>query len=364
VPLPPKWVRRLVLLPVVLVVTVLLLAVSPAILAVGLFSDLFVAFGRWRTTRLVLFAMVYLILELIGFVALLALWVASGFGIWQRRPVFVRANYGFMRWWLKLANVAARRLFRLKIWIEDRPEPTPGPILVFSRNAGPGNSLMLIGTIMIGYQRQPRIVMLSKLQWEPLFDVMLNRLPNRFIDHDPKNRERYIDAIADLATGLGDRDAFVLFPEGHDFTPKLRVRAIESLKRKGHHESAQRAEGMQQVLPPRHGGVMSAIGAAPDADVVLVAHTVLEDVGSFKDLWGRIPLERPILSRYWRIPPDQVPRERDELIGWLFDWWDRIDGWITERRAAVEAGEIHTGGDIQEEKMDLSRRGGADPWPW
>ena len=25
---------------------------------------------------------------------------------------------------------------------------------------------------------------------------------------------------------------------------------------------------------------------------------------------------------------EEVPRERDQLIEWLFEWWERIDGWI------------------------------------
>ena len=44
----------------------------------------------------------------------------------------------------------------------------------------------------------------------------------------------------------------------------------------------------------------------------LEAHTVLEDVGSVGDVWRRIPLEEPIDSRYWRIPPSEVPRDGGE----------------------------------------------------
>jgi hypothetical protein len=293
---------------------------------------------------------------LLGFVALFALWVASGVGWTIRSERMVDRHYGFMRWWLKGMNGAAVRLFRLKIWIEDRPKPRPGPILVFCRHAGPGNSLMLIGTLMIGYGRRPRIVMLAKLQWEPLFDVMLNRLPNRFIQHDPKHRDRYVEAIAGLASGLSERDAFVLFPEGHDFTPRLRLRAIAHLRRRGHHEDAEKAEDMARVLPPKRGGVMAAIGAAPGADVVFVAHTVLEDVGSFKDLWRRVPLDKPILARYWRISPEEIPPDQDELGRWLFDWWARIDDWIEDRR-------VLSGGYIAPPTPSTARRTRFPPGP-
>lgn len=332
-PLPPRLVRRLTLAPLALVLSLALLVLSPAFLLVAAIADVFGSRGRWQSFRLTSFVVAYLIYEALGFFALLGLWVASGFGWRIRSERMRRAHYGFMRWWLRGLNGAARRLFGLRIWIEDRPEPRPGPILVFSRHAGPGNSLMLIGTLMIGYHRSPRIVMLAKLQWEPLFDIMLNRLPNRFIQHDPKNRQRYLDAIADLARGLGDADAFVLFPEGRDFTPRLRLRAIDYLRGKGFHREAEKAEGMTKVLAPKHGGVRAAIDASPGADVVFVAHTVLEDIGSFKDLWRRVPLDRPILSRYWRVSAGEVPHEKEKLIEWLFDWWSRIDGWIEERRS-------------------------------
>ena len=88
---------------------------------------------------------------------------------------------------------------------------------------------------------------------------------------------------------------------------------------------------MEHVLPPRHNGVIAAIDSATDADIVLVAHSVLEDIGSFKDLWSRIPLEHPVHARYWRIPPSEVPHDRDEVIEWLYVWWERIDRWIEER---------------------------------
>ena len=335
-PLPPRPVRRLVLAPLALALTLVLLAISPVLLLLAAIADVFLP-GNWRTLRLVAFGVGYLVFELAGLVAMLAIWVASGFGLRMKTERWRDRNYAFMTWWLKGINGLARWLFRLRIWIEDRPTPRPGPILLFPRHAGPGNSLIVMGTLMIGYKRRPRIVMLAKLQWEPMFDTMLNRMPNRFIRHDPKRRDVYVNAIADLAKGLGDRDAFVLFPEGKDFTPRLRMRALEYLRTKGHERHALRAERMRRVLPPRHNGVLAAMNAAPDADVVLVAHSILEDLGTFKDLWRRIPLDRVVTGRYWRIPQREIPKDKDELIEWLYRWWETIDAWIEDRSSLAEA---------------------------
>jgi acyltransferase-like protein len=325
-----------VIAPLIFLLCIALVGLSPIILLAAATADLFLP-GNWRTLRLVAFLLAYLVLEAAGLIAMFALWIASGFGIAIRKPWMQEAHYGFMRTWLKTVNAAAKLIFRLKVHIEDRPVPRSGPILVFCRHAGPGNSMLLIGTILVGYRRHPRIVMLAKLQWEPLYDVMLNRLPNRFIKHDPKRRELYTNAITDLATGLGDQDAFVLFPEGKDFTPRVRKRAIEYLRGKGLDAAAERAERMEHVLPPRHGGVMAAMAGAPDADVVLVAHSVLEEVGTFKELWSRIPLEQPVVARYWRLAPSEVPKEQDEVIDWLYGWWETIDRWIADRERAAAA---------------------------
>jgi hypothetical protein len=116
----------------------------------------------------------------------------------------------------------------------------------------------------------------------------------------------------------------------------VRTRAIDYLRRKGHETSAERAEKLLYTLPPRHNGVLAAIESARDADVVLVAHSVLEDVGTLKELWGRIPFERAVTARYWRLASTEVPHDTDELIAFLYDWWERIDRWIAEREAAAK----------------------------
>ena len=329
--LPPKWIRRLVVAPLVFALCLALLALSPVFLLVAVIVDLFVR-GSWRTTRMIAFGAYYLAMEALGLLVMLGLWISFGFGARLKSEESIAAHFGFMTHWLARMYRAVSKLFGLRINIEERPEPRPGPLLVFCRHAGPGNSLMLVGTMMIAYNRRPRIVMLAKLQWDPLFDTMGNRLPNRFIKHDKKDSARYVAAIGDLADGLGDRDAFVLFPEGRDFTQRLRRRAIEFLTDKGFHRHAEKAEAMLNVLPPRHRGPIAAITRAPQADVAFVAHSVLEEIGSFKDLWRRIPLKDPIDARYWRIPPDEVPKTEDETIEWLYAWWERIDRWIDEHK--------------------------------
>ena len=111
---------------------------------------------------------------------------------------------------------------------------------------------------------------------------------------------------------------------------------------------------MANVLPPRHGGVMAAIANAPNADVVFVAHTLFEDVGSIGQLWQRIPLKEPVLARFWRIPVGDVPQATDELISWLYGWWSRIDAWISDKVTEVTEPEegLHMADDLPGDLAD------------
>ncbi len=85
--------------------------------------------------------------------------------------------------------------------------------------------------------------------------------------------------IADLARNLDDNDAFVIFPEGGNFTPKRRgARDHAAAPARACTGWPRRAERMKHVLAPRPGGLLAALAAAPEADVLLVAHTGMDHV--------------------------------------------------------------------------------------
>jgi hypothetical protein len=322
---PPLLVRRVVVAPFVLLLCLVLVALSPLVLTATLIVDV-VWRGGLGLTRLAAFAAVYVLGEATMIVALLLLWIVSAFGAFRLEA----AHYALLRGWLRVISAAAISLLGLRIQIVDAPEPRPGPLLVFGRHAGAGNSLMMIRTLMVRFRRRPRVVMLAFIQWDPVIDVVAHRLPSLFIEHDPEKSEYFVRKIGELASGLGDEDAFVLYPEGHDFTERLRMRIIASLNRRGLRAAAAKAESWEYVLPPRHKGPLAAILAAPNADVVLVAHTALEEIGSLRQLHNRLPLRRPIQAHYWRVPAADVPHEREALIAWLYGWWEKIDDWIAE----------------------------------
>jgi 1-acyl-sn-glycerol-3-phosphate acyltransferase len=336
--LPPVVVRRLVLAPLMIVATILAVTGLPVLLLVAAAASTVLP-GRWRPLRLVWMVLLYLVLESVALIALFALWVASGFGWHIRSPRFQRAHYKIVRWYLQVLFWECRRVLHIRVDVEG-PPPTSyvgRRLLILSRHAGPGDSFLVVHALVNWYDREPRIVLKDTLQWDPAIDVVLNRLPNRFIrpnrDKHSRNSDLVQDHVGELSRNLDENDAFVIFPEGGNFTEHRRKRAIDRLHRLGLIEEAERAEQLQHVMAPKPGGVLAALTNADDADVVFVAHTGVEHMVTVLDVWRELPMDTAIEMRWWLVPAADVPKDREARIDWLFDWWKQIDDWIAERRA-------------------------------
>ena len=325
--------RRVVLAPALIAFTVVLLTTVPIwLLVAALLSP--VVPGRLRPLRLLWLAIMHLVLESIMLVELFGLWIASGFGYFIRRPWFERVHYDIAQAYLVVFFREARRVLRLEIVTEGpTPDAFPGePLLVCSRHAGPGDSFTLMYALMHWYGREPRVVLKDTLAWDPAIGVILNRVPSRFISPNPKAGDDLETQIGELARNLDGNDAFVIFPEGGNFTPARRQRTIERLHKLGLEAMARRAENMQNVLAPRPGGLLAALDAAPDADIVLVAHTGLDHLLTIADVWRELPMDKQIIMRWWRVARNEIPEGREERIDWLFSRWEEIDRWIDEHR--------------------------------
>ena len=109
---------------------------------------------------------------------------------------------------------------------------------------------------------------------------------------------------------------------------RVRYKAVEL----GTVETVRLAEDMTHVLAPRPGGVLAALDAAPDADVLMVAHTGLDHLVTVSDLWRELPMDKQITMRWWQVSRDEIPEGRDERIEWLYGWWERVDAWVEENR--------------------------------
>ena len=291
--------------------------------------------GRWRLLRILWVVVVWVTAESLLLVVLFGWWLASGFGRRIRTPYWEGVHYDLVQGLMYVVFREARRVLALRIETDGpSPDAYPGnPLIVACRHAGPGDSFTLIHALMHWYHREPRVVLKDTLAWDPAIDVLLHRIPARFISPNPKEGAGVEDQIAELATGLDENDAFVIFPEGGNFTAGRRERGIERLHKLGMHRMADRAEAMTNVLAPRPGGFLAALEAAPDADVVLVAHTGMDHLLTVGDIWRELPMDKRLLMQWWQVPRDEIPQDREDQIEWLFAWWERIDLWIDEHRA-------------------------------
>ena len=343
----PTWVRRILLAPLVIVAALVMLVLTPLWLLVALALTSLVP-GRFRLPRVLWLVTVYLLWDAMLVIALFALWIASGFGYALRRPGFVTAHYRLGAWALRLLFWIFGGVLRLTITTTGSDDAAPAtgraafealfapgtPLVVASRHGGPGDSFILIHTLLNEVARRPRIVLKYTLQWDPAIDILLHRIPARFIvpsgfGAGRKGGGASVEAaLRDLATGLGPEDAFVIFPEGGQVSPKRRRSRIKRLRDAGREAMAERAEAMTHVMAPQPGGMNAALDASPDADVVFIAHTGLERLHTLRDIWRELPMDKGITMRAWRVPRSEIPDDLDARAAWLFDWFARIDGWI------------------------------------
>ena len=326
--LPPYAVRR----PLQLLGLALLVLLFPVLAGAAVLATLVRPRGL-RPLRALAFLAVYLALELAGLLAALGLWVLSGCGLLLSTQASRTRHYAVLNAVLATAVGAARALFRLRLvtdgagWspLDDGVPGSTNAMLVLCRHAGPGDSLLLVHTLLDrDHLRRPRIVLKDLLRWDPLVDVYLSRLPSSFLPPGG-DTEQQVGALAD---GLGAQDALLIFPEGGNTSPGRRRASVQRLRGKGLHAAADSAERMTHLLPPRPGGVLAALQAAPHADVVFVAHAGLDHLSGLRELWSGLPMDGEVRLRWDFVPAAEVPREEQALVDWLYVRWGQMDGWV------------------------------------
>jgi 1-acyl-sn-glycerol-3-phosphate acyltransferase len=174
--------RRLVVAPAVILLAVAAWVLLPLwLIVVAALAP--VLPGRWRLLRVLWVIVVWVTAESVLLVILLGWWVAAGFGRRIRTAYWQGVHYDLVQGLMYVVFREARRVLALRIET-DGPDPDafPGrPLIVACRHAGPGDSFTLIHALMHWYHREPRVVLKETLAWDPAVDVVMNRIPSRFV---------------------------------------------------------------------------------------------------------------------------------------------------------------------------------------
>jgi 1-acyl-sn-glycerol-3-phosphate acyltransferase len=312
-----------------------IIIVLAAVFSVGTIIGIVVAplSPRRRILRIAAFALNYCLAELVAI-------TAAGF-LWLRRAIpgrlgfasekdWIVANETLLAWALGWVLGAGKRCLGFQIVVVDSSDRTAlsgtDPVLVLARHGGPGDSFALVHLLLTRYHRGVRIVLKDILQLDPLIDLLLNRLGCCFLPSPSGGGGDLTERLAHMTRGLGPDEALLLFPEGANWTPDRRQRAIRRLRRESKFDAARAATLMTNVLPPRPGGVFACIDARPGLDVVVVAHAGLDKVVRARQAWDQLPLTTPMKVRAW--PTAEVPANQDDRLAWLTLEWAVVDQWV------------------------------------
>lgn len=328
-PLLRRLRRRVVTIPAVTLGFVLALAVAPVVFTGALLFDLLRLKRTLPTTRLFGFFLSFLFTETCGLVQLFGLWLLC----LGRHAQLARRTWPVQRRYVAMHFFFAKTLYDLRFEVEGDELTTPGPLLVFIRHSSIVDTLIPGVFLANSHLLELRYVLKKELLVDPCLDVAGHWLPNHFVARDGTDTAKELDAVAQLKAGLSASEGVLLYPEGTRFTATKRARALERLKDDA--VAFQRASRLVHLLPPRPGGALALLDAAPACDVLFVGHTGLEGFSDFKAIWSGDLVGRTVRIRFWREPAASIPATRDERLAWLQRHWERLDDWLTSTEPAA-----------------------------
>lgn len=324
--------RRVVTVPAVLSLALASVLLAPLWIPALALVDLLRPTRRAAALRAGAMLTVYLQCEAIGLAVAALLWLATPGRSAAARERFRRRNAALQGWWATALFGAAQRIYGMRLDVEGADEPSRGPLLLLARHASVADTLLPAVLVTAPHGIRLRYVLKRELLWDPCLDVVGQRLPNVFVRRGSEDSVREIAAVRELGRDLGPGEGVLIYPEGTRFDPSKRVRVLERLRASGDAQRALRAARLRHVLPPRRGGSLALLEAAPEADVVFCAHTGLEGAGTLADLWRGELVGAVVRVRFWRVPRGEIPADPSARGAWLDAWWERIDAWIGAKR--------------------------------
>ncbi len=324
-PLPPKPIRRLISLPLITLVIVLAVILTPVAVPLLALTDLA---QRNRQHRLVRFWFLVLSTALVEFGgAVLGNLALMRFG-WRRdHPGWFAGNEKAQFWWVThhLGNI--RRFAGVEIEVDNPEECSIGNAIVLAHHTSHIDALLPAYLFGPHGGRHVQYTLKHTLQWLPGMDLVAGNLPNVWVNRRPEPGSPMFVEMEDLASTTDSETVTVIFPEGTFHTPERLQQGADRVA-KNRPDLEPMVRGLKHCLPIRPGGVMALLRGAPDADIVIVGHAGLEYFGFVGEMVRNIPSSRPWTVHIWRFPRSEVPTSDEEALTWLTERWVEMDDWI------------------------------------
>jgi 1-acyl-sn-glycerol-3-phosphate acyltransferase len=305
---------------------------TPVALVVLAVSDVLRGRVHCPSSRLYLVVVQYLLNDTVEILAAGPLWIAAGFARRLHGATSIARHEALQCWSLRTLSRRASQLLGFRLVVHGGDLLDAGPVIVLSHHRHVADSALPTQLCLVERDWHVRGVIMQEMLADPGFDLIYQRTGHVFIDRADPDAARA--SIRRLATPRDARTALVIFPEGRLFRPDLRDRYLQRL---AHTCPARRATlaDLRHLLPPRPHGVLELLNAAPDADVVVLAHSGLEHLPPLRQIMARgLPRTIPLRVRLRRIARHDVPADPHEQIAWLDTIWRQLDDTIEHMQKA------------------------------
>jgi 1-acyl-sn-glycerol-3-phosphate acyltransferase len=323
---------------ITLLVTALLLItlLSPVLVIAAVVTDAALWLRRrkpWMAVRLLAMLWWFLVGELYGLLGLLAIWVLSGGRDGPRRRDRV---YRLKRRWLRSHLAGIRALFALRFEIEGLELAGPGPVLVMIRHASIIDNALPDAIVGRAHGLGFRFIIKRELQMLPTIDIGGRWVPTLFVQRASGDTATELERMRTLTVNMSSNEGLLIYPEGTRWTAEKLAHAKQIIAER-QPEIAPLAARLRNLLPPRLGGTVELLRSAREADVVIFGHVGLDGFEYISDIWSGGLVGTTVRLKFWRFAASEVPREREQLIVWLYERWQELDDWIGEARSGGPA---------------------------
>jgi 1-acyl-sn-glycerol-3-phosphate acyltransferase len=177
-----------------------------------------------------------------------------------------------------------------------------------------------------------RFVLKRELRMLATIDIGGGWVPTAFVARGSGDTDRELGLLRSLGAGLEPDEAILIYPEGTRHTDAKLARAQEIIRER-QPEVAPLADRLHHTLPPRLGGPLALLEATRGTDVVFCGHVGFDGFEYISDIWSGGLVGTTIKVRFWRYAAEDVPTERDALVGWVYAKWQVLDDWVGAARA-------------------------------